>query len=100
MTTIDQILVTQDPLTPEKEAYELTFDEVKEFSETFFSSGFAADVFLTDGSSYSFVKTNEGVWESCEFIAGGLGDIQEYAGTFFNALNRLLDQANLKFSQS
>jgi hypothetical protein len=100
MTTIDQILVTQDPLTPEREAFELTFDEVKEFGETFFSSGFAADVFLTDGSSYSFIKTNEGVWKSREFIADGLGKIKKYAGTFFDALNRLLDQANLKFSPS
>jgi len=97
MMTIDQILVTYDPQTPARESFELSMDEVKEYGEMFFSPFFAINVFLTNDTSHSFVKTADGVWTSMEFLEEDeYGEMQRYDGTFHDALNRLLDIANHK----
>jgi hypothetical protein len=98
--SVGSILITHDPLSPDREYHELNFNELRKLEETTFASGFKADVFLTDGSSYSFLKTNEGVWEFCKYLEDDIGDVSENASTFFNALDRLLDQVNLEFSKS
>jgi len=67
MIQIDHILVTQHPRSPLHGHFELTVDEVREFGESFFKLGFTANVWLTDGSYYSFIRTIEG-WESYEMI--------------------------------
>lgn len=95
MIKIDQIFVTKDPRTPLRRHFELTIDKVREFEESFFKPGFTANVWLTDGSSYSFIHTIEG-WESCEMIGEGLGNILEYSGTFEESLDRLLTEVNIK----
>lgn len=95
MIQIDQILVTKHPLSPLRRNFELTIDEVREFGESFFKPGFTANVWLTDGSFYSFIRTKKG-WESCELIDEGLGNISEYAGTFEESLDRLLREVNMR----
>jgi len=60
MIQIDQILVTRHPRSPLSGHFELTIDEVREFGESFFKLGFIANVWLTDGSSYSFIRTIKG----------------------------------------
>lgn len=94
MIQIDQILVTKHPRSPLRGHFELTIDEVREFRESFFELGFMANIWLTDGSSYSFIHTIEG-WESCEMIDEGLGNIVEYPGTFEESLDQLLIKVNL-----
>jgi len=95
MIQIDQILVTKDPHSPLRGHFKLTIDEVREFGESFFKPGFTADVWLTDGSSFSFIHTIEG-WKSCEMINEGLGDISEYPGTFEESLDQLLKEVNIQ----
>ncbi len=95
MIQIDHILVTKHPRSPLCGHFELTIDEVREFSESFFKLGFMANVWLTDGSSYSFIRTIEG-WESCEMIDEGLGGISEYTGTFEESLDQLLTKVNMQ----
>ena len=95
MVQIDQILVTKHPRSPLREHFKLTIDEVREFGDSFFELGFTANVWLTDGSSYSFIRTVEG-WESCEMIDEGLGNILEYPGTFEESLDQLLIEANIQ----
>ena len=104
MIQIQQILVTNDPHTPKRELFELTLDDVNEFGETFFKPGFTADVYLTDGYSYGFVKTDKG-WESCELIdkpdgAVLLGKIRHCKGTFEIALDQLLTRVNMQPSEN
>ena len=95
MIQIDQILVTKHSRSPLRGHFELTIDEIREFGESFFKLGFTANVWLTDGSSYSFIRTIEG-WESCEIIDEGLGNILEYPGTFEESLDQLLIEANMQ----
>ena len=95
MIQIDQILVTKHPRQPLRGHFELTIDEVREFGESFFNIGFTANVWLTDGSSYSFIRTIEG-WEACEMINEGLGNILEYPGTFEESLDQLLIKVNMQ----
>jgi hypothetical protein len=95
MIQIDQILVTRHPRSPLSGHFELTIDEVREFGESFFKLGFTANVWLTDGSSYSFIRTIEG-WESWEMIDEGLGNILEYSGTFEESLAQLLIKLNMQ----
>jgi hypothetical protein len=95
MIQIDQIFVTKDPSSPLRGHFELTIDEVREFGESFFKPGFMTNVWLTDGSSYSFIHTIKG-WESCEMIGEGLGDILEYSGTFEESLDQLLKEVNMQ----
>ncbi len=95
MIQMDQILVTKHPRSPLHGHFELTIDEVREFGESFFKLGFMANVWLTDGSSYSFIRTKEG-WESFEMIDEGLGNISEYPGTFEESLDRLLTEVNMR----
>ena len=95
MIQIDQILVTKHPRSPLRGHFKLTIDEVHEFGEGFFNLGFTANVRLTDGSSYSFIRTTEG-WESCEMIDEGLGDILDYSGTFEESLDQLLTKVNMQ----
>jgi hypothetical protein len=92
---IDQILVTKHPRSPLRGHFELTIDEIREFGESFFKLGFTANVCLTDGSSYSFIRTIEG-WESYEMIDEGLGNILEYPGTFEESLVQLLIEVNMQ----
>jgi len=95
MIQIDHILVTKHPHSPLRGHFELTIDEIREFSESFFKLGYMANVWLTDGSSYSFIRTIEG-WESYEMIDEGLGTILEYPGTFQESLDQLLIEANIQ----
>jgi len=95
MIQIDHILVTKHPRSPLRGHFKLTIDEVCEFGESFFELGFMANVWLTDGSSYSFIRTIEG-WESCEMIDEGLGNILEYPGTFEESLDQLLIKVNMQ----
>jgi len=94
MIKIDQILVTKHPRSPLRGHFKLTIDEVREVGESFFHLGFTAHVWLTDGSSYSFIRTIEG-WESCEMIDEGLSDILDYPGTFEESLDQLLTKVNM-----
>jgi hypothetical protein len=95
MIQIDHILVTKHPSSPLHGHFELTINEVREFEESFFKLGFMANVWLTDGSSYSFIRTIVG-WESCEMIDEGLGNILEYPGTFEESLDQLLIEVNMQ----
>ena len=95
MIQIDQILVTKHPRSSLRGHFELTIDEVREFGESFFKIGFTANIWLTDGSSYSFIRTIEG-WESCEMLDEGLGNILEYSGTFEESLDQLLIKVNMQ----
>jgi hypothetical protein len=101
MIHIDQILVTHDPQNPKDESYELTMDEVREYGETFFRSGFTADVFLSNDSTYSVAKVTDNAWEMCEYIdetdgSVSLGEIQTYEDTFEIALDQLLTNLNTR----
>ena len=95
MIQIDHILVTKHPRSHLRGHFELTIDEVLEFGESFFKLGFMANIWLTDSSSYSFIRTIEG-WESCEMIDEGLGNILEYPGTFEESLGQLLIKVNMQ----
>jgi hypothetical protein len=95
MIQIDQILVTKHSQSPLRGHFKLTIDEAREFGESFFELGFTANVWLTDGSSYSFIRTTEG-WESCEMINEGLGNILDYPGTSEESLVQLLIEANMQ----
>jgi len=95
MIQIDHILVTKHPRSLLRGHLELTIDEVREFGESYFKLGFMANVWLTDGSSYSFMRTIEG-WESYEMIDEGLGTILEYPGTFEESLDQLLIKVNMQ----
>lgn len=64
MIQIDQIIVMYDPYTPKREPFELTYNEILEFGESFFDPGFSAQVFLTNGEVWSCVKTKKG-WDAC-----------------------------------
>ena len=50
---------------------------------------------VTDGSSYSFIRTIGG-WESCEMIDEGLGNSSEYTVSFEKSLDRLLMEVNMR----
>jgi len=95
MIQIDQILVTKQPSEPLRRHFELTIDEVHKYGESFFKPGFSANVCLTDGSFYSFIRTKEG-WESCEMIDEGIGNISEYTVSFEESLDRLLMEVNMR----
>jgi hypothetical protein len=95
MIQIDHIFVTRHPRSPLLGHFELTIDEVHAFAESFFNLGFTANIWLTDGSSYSFIRTIDG-WESCEMIDEGLGNILDYTGTFEESLGQLLTKVNMQ----
>ena len=100
MIQIDQIVVLHDPLSPEREPFDLTLDEIQEFGESFFSPEFEATVYLTDGSLYSFIRAEKG-WSWCELIDKELdtvlGDrLYSNTGTLEDALNELLTEVNMR----
>jgi hypothetical protein len=95
MIQIDHIFVTKHLRSHLRGHFELKIDEVREFGESFFNFGFTANVWLTDGSSYSFIRTIGG-WESCEMIDEGLGNILDYPGTFEESLDQLLTKVNMQ----
>lgn len=73
MVHIYQLIVDHDPLTPDREPFDLTFDEVREYGESFFAVGFTVNLFLTDGQHWSCVKTKKG-WEAVRLDDSELDD--------------------------
>lgn len=76
--------------------------QVREDGESFFSPEFSAYVFLTDGTSFSFVRAIEG-WTWCQYIDEesdgeevGLGEISVNTGILEDALNQLLTETNVR----
>lgn len=104
MIEIEQILVINDPYTPEREPFDLTMDEIQEYGERFFKSGFEADVYLTNGAGFSFVKTELGwdvqVIEDDNFDIAKLPKRTSSPLTFEEYLDLLLTEANAKIPPS
>ena len=100
MVEVEQILVTYDPFAPEREPFDLTISEIKKYGERFFKSGFEAEVYLTNGVGFSFVKTEEG-WdvqsiEDEEYNIAKLPKRTSSPLTFEEFLDLLLTEANAK----
>lgn len=105
MIKIKQIIIIHDPIDPARKPFELTMDQIKEFGETFFNPGFEADVSFTDESNYSaiYYTNDEGdkIWVFGEFIDEengevSLGPIFQFAKTFEESINELLDKKNME----
>ena len=98
MIQIEDILVIRDPRSPRRNIFELTIQEVREYGESFFRKNFHAEVTLTDGTCYSFIKISDNSWEWVPLIDDdfdvNLGEGAMVEGTFEQALDLLLNKVN------
>lgn len=105
MVNIEQILVLENPDRKNLEVYELTsggyeltLDAIQEFGEDYFSVGFSCDVWLTDGTSFNCILTDEG-WSFCEMIDTEgtdvkLGKVEIFNCPFSAILDYILTKKN------
>lgn len=103
MQQISHIAVTHDPKADEAahrgiphkdEEKEISLAKIIEKGESFFAPGFMADVYLTDGQSFTFLKTAGGHWEY-RYEEDGQAQVRQAEGSFTEALNILLIRVNL-----
>lgn len=100
MKEIIAIEVKHNPLSPERECDDLTVHDVQKLDESYYTVGFQANVLIdvSDWASiYNFKKIKDQVWEFCKVDDAVtedvlIGEIQQFVGTFENALIHLLSE--------
>ena len=86
MTQIEKIYVAYDPLFRGKK--ELDYNKLQEDKEDFFESDFCIEVHLTNISTYTFFKDDDG-WEGSKHDPD-YPKFNKYTKTLYGSLNQLL----------